>query len=91
MDQDGEVVDVFLQKRRNGQAVKRFFARLFKTHGRTPQKIVTNKLASYGVAHRQLSPDVIHDTTQNANNRSELCHQPTGVRERVMRRFKSTG
>ena len=89
VDQDGEVVDVFLQKRRNGEAAKRFFARLFKTHGRTPRKIVTDKLGSYGVAHRELSPDVIHDTTQSANNRSEPSHQPTRVRERVMRRFKS--
>lgn len=89
VDQDGEVVDVFLQKRRNGEAAKRFFTRLFKTHGRTPRKIVTDKLGSYGVAHRELSPDVIHDTTQYANNRSELSHQPTRVRGRVMRRFKS--
>jgi transposase-like protein len=54
------------------QAEKRFFTRLFKTYGRTPRKIVTDKLGSYGVAHRELSPDVIHDTTQYANNRSEL-------------------
>ena len=90
VDQDGEVVDVFLQKRRDGKAAKRFFARLFKTHGGTPRKIVTDKLGSYGVAHRELSPDVIHDTSQYANNRSELSHQPTRVRARVMRRFKST-
>jgi len=46
-------------------------------------------LRSYGVAHRELLPDVIHDTSQYANNRAELSHQPTRVRERVMRRFKS--
>ena len=46
-------------------------------------------MASYGVAHRELSPDVIHDKRQYANNLSELSHQPTRVRERVMRRFKS--
>ena len=50
---------------------------------------MTDKLASYGVAHRELSPDIIHDKRQYANNRSELSHQPTRVRERVMRRFKS--
>jgi putative transposase len=81
---------VFFQKHRNGEAAKRFFARLFKTHGRTPRKTVTDKLGSYGVAHRELSPVVIHDTTQYANNRSELSHQPTGDRERVMKCFKST-
>ena len=50
---------------------------------------MTDKLASYRVAHRELSPDVIHDTNQYANSLSELSHQPTRVRERVMRRFKS--
>ena len=89
IDQDGEVVDVFLQKSRNATAAKRFFKRLFKNHKGKPRKIVTDKLASYGVAHRELSPDVIHDKRQYANNLSELSHQPTRVRERVMRRFKS--
>jgi len=89
VDQDGEVVDVFLQKSRNAKAAKRFFKRLFKTYKGKPRKIVTDKLASYRVAHRELSPDVIHDTNQYANSLSELSHQPTRVRERVMRRFKS--
>ena len=90
VDQDGEIVDVFLQKRRNSRAAKRFFKRLFQTYGGTPRKIATDKLGSYRVAHRELAPDVIHDTTQYANNLSELSHQPTRVRERVMRRFKSS-
>ena len=90
VDQDGEVVDVLLQSRRDGEAAKRFFRRLLKTHRREPRKIVTDKLRSYGVAHRELIPDTIHDTSQYANNRAELSHQPTRVRERGMRRFKST-
>ena len=89
VDQDGEVVDVFLQKRRDGAAAKRFFKRLLKTHQDEPRKIITDKLRSYGVAHRELIPDTIHDTSQYANNRAELSHQPTRVRERGMRRFKS--
>jgi len=89
VDQDGEVVDVFLQRRRDGNAAKRFFKRLLKTHRDEPRKIVTDKLRSYGVAHRELIPESIHDTSQYANNRAELSHQPTRVRERVMRRFKS--
>ena len=52
--------------------------------------MVTDKLRSYGLAHRELIPDTIHDTTQYANNRAEVLHQPTRVRERGMRRFKST-
>ena len=89
VDQDGEVVDVFLQKRRDGAAAKRFFKRLLKAHQSEPRKIVTDKLRSYGVAHRELIPDSIHDTSQYANNRAELSHQPTRVRERGMRKFKS--
>jgi putative transposase len=89
VDQDGEVVDVFLQKRRDGAAAKRFFKRLLKKHQGEPRKIVTDKLRSYGVAHRELIPDTIHDTSQYANNRAELSHQPTRVRERGMRRFKT--
>ena len=89
VDQDGAVVDVFLQKRRDGASAKRFFKRLLKNHKDEPRKIVTDKLRSYGVAHRELILDTIHDTSQYANNRAELSHQPTRVRERVMRRFKS--
>jgi len=89
VDQDGETVDVFIQKRRDGRAAKRFFRRLLKAHRGEPRKIVTDKLRSYGVAHRELTPDTIHDTSQYANNRAEVSHQPTRVRERGMRRFKS--
>ncbi len=89
VDQDGEIVDVFLQRRRDGEAAKRFFKRLLKSHRNEPRKIVTDKLRNYSVAHRELIPDTIHDTSQYANNRAELSHQPTRVRERVMRRFKS--
>jgi putative transposase len=90
VDQDGEVVDVFLQARRDGKAATRFFKRLLKAHGGAPRKMVTDKLGSYGVAHRELHLDSIHDTSRYANNRAELSHQPTRVRERGMRRFKST-
>lgn len=89
VDQDGEVVDVYLQTKRDGAAAKHFFKRLLKHNGEEPRKIVTDKLRSYGVAHRKLIPGTLHDTTQYANNRAELSHQPTRVRERGMRQFKS--
>ncbi len=91
MDQDGEVVDVFLQARHDGTAAKRFFKRLLRSHGGEPRKIVTDKLRSYGVALRELIPETIHVTDRYANNRAEQSHESTRVRERVMRRFKSTG
>ena len=90
VDQEGEVIDVFLQSRRDGAAAKRFFKRLLRGHGGAPREIVTDKLRSYGVAQRVLIPETLHNTAQYANNRAELSHQPTRVRERVMRRFKST-
>ena len=90
VDQEGEVIDVFLQSCRDGAAAKRFFKRLLRRQGEEPRQIVTDKLRSYGIAHRELIPETIHNTAQYANNRAELSHQPTRVRERGMRRFKST-
>lgn len=81
VDQDGEVVDVFLQAKRDGAAVKRFFKRLLRSHGGEHRKIVTDKLRSYGVAHRELIPETIHSTKQYENNRAEQSHEATRVRE----------
>ncbi len=89
VDQDGEVVDVYLQAKRDGATAQRFFKRLLRRHGGEPRKIVTDKLRSYGVAHRNLIPEAIHVTDQYANNRAEQSHESTRVRERGMRRFKS--
>ncbi|MCP4982824.1 MAG: IS6 family transposase [Gammaproteobacteria bacterium] len=89
VDQDGDVVDVLLQKRRDGNAATRFFKRLLNAQPGSPRKIVTDKLLSYDVAHRELIPDMIHDKARYANNRAELSHQPTRVGERGMRKFKS--
>ena len=88
-DQDGEVVDVFLQAKRDGSTAKRFFRRLLRSHGGEPRKIVTDKLRSYGVAHRELIPEAIHCNDEHANNRAEQSHEHTRVRERGMRRFKT--
>ncbi|MCX2973571.1 IS6 family transposase [Halieaceae bacterium IMCC8485] len=89
VDQDGEMVDVYLQAKRDGAAAKRFFKRLLRSHGRELRKIVTDKLRSYGVAHRELIPETIHSTQQYENNRAEQSYEATRVRERGMRKFKS--
>ncbi|MDB4261735.1 IS6 family transposase [bacterium] len=91
VDQDGEVVDVFLQARRDAAAAKSFFKRLLRSHGSEPRKIVGDRLRSYGVAHRELIPETIHSTQQYENNRVEQSHEAIRVRERVMRKFKSVG
>jgi putative transposase len=89
VDQDGEVVDVYLQVKRDGAAAKRFFRRLLKRHGEAPRKILTDKLRSYGVAHRELIPEALHSTKVYENNRAEQSHESTKMRERGMRKFKS--
>jgi putative transposase len=88
VDQDGEVVDVYLQAKRDGATAKRFFKRLLRNHGGEPRKIVTDKLRSYGVAHRELIPDVMHSTKEYENSRAEQSHEATRVRQRGMRKFK---
>ena len=91
VDQDGQVLDVLVQKRRNKAAAVRFFRRLLKQECQAPRRLVTDKLRSYSAAHREVMPNTIHDTSQYANNRAELSHEPTRQRERTMRRFKSMG
>ncbi|MCP5203927.1 MAG: IS6 family transposase [Pseudomonadales bacterium] len=89
VDQDGEVVDVYLQARRDGAAAKRFFKRLLRNHGGELRQIVTDKLRSYPVAHREVIPETIHVTDRYANNRVGQSHEATRMRERGMRKIKS--
>jgi putative transposase len=70
VDQDGEIVDVYLQSKRDGATAKRFFRRLLRSNADEPRKIVTDKLRSYGVAHRELIPDTIYISDRYANNRA---------------------
>ena len=87
VDQDGDVLDILVQSRRDRQAVARFFRKLLEGQGRGPRRLITDKLLSYGAAHRTVMPSVVHSTRQYENNRAEVSHQPTRQRERQMRRF----
>lgn len=89
VDQDGDVLDILVQKRRNTHTAKRFFRKLLKGLQYVPHKLVTDKLGSYGAARRELLPGVAHCQDKRANNRAEVSHQPTCQQERQMRRFKS--
>ena len=89
VDQDGQTLDILVQKRRNTGAAKRFFRKLLKGLQYVPNRLVTDKLRSYGAAHQVSMSSVQHCTTQYANNRAEVSHQPTRQRERHMRRVKS--
>ena len=91
VDQDGDVLDILVQSRRDRHAAARFFRKLLKGQDRGPLRLVTDKLRSYAAAHRTVMPSVVHSTMQYENNRAEVSHQPTRQRERQMRRFKSAG
>ena len=88
IDQDGDVIDVLLQKRRNASAARRFFRKLLKRQRTLPNRLVTDKLASYRVAHRELMPGVPHTTEKHANNRCEASHRATRAQERQMKGFR---
>ncbi|MBK1662583.1 IS6 family transposase, partial [Paracraurococcus ruber] len=89
VDQHGVVLDILVQGRRNASAAKRFFKRLLARLKYKPKRVVTDGLRSYGVAKREVLPDVRHRSSRYLNNRAENSHRPTRRRERQMQRFKS--
>jgi putative transposase len=90
VDQHGVVLDILVQAWRNASAAKRFFKHLLAGLRYKPRRIVTDGLRSYGVAQREILPDVRHRTSRYLNNRAENSHWPTRRRERQMQRFKSS-
>ena len=91
VDQHGTVLDILVQSQRDKTAAKKFFRKLLKGLRYVPRVIITDKLASYGAAKREILPGVEHRQHKRLNNRAENSHQPTRQRERTMRRFKSAG
>jgi putative transposase len=91
VDQDGDVLDILVQSRRDKKAAKRFFRKLLKRLRYVPRVIITDKLKSYAAAKAESLPGVEHCQQKYQNNRAENSHQPTRLREHVMRRFKSPG
>jgi putative transposase len=91
VDQDGDVLDILLQSRRNKRAAKKFFRKLLKQQGYVPRLLITDKLRSYSAAQKEVLPSVEHRTGKRENNRAENSHQVTRERERKMRGFKSAG
>ena len=90
VDQDGFVLDVLVQSRRNAEAAERLMRKLLIQHG-TPRVIVTDKLRSYGAAKARIMQGIEHRSHKGLNNRAENSHLPTRRRERIMKRFKSSG
>jgi len=91
VDQTGRVLDILVQSRRDTRAAKRLMRKLLKRQCRAPRVMITDKLASYGAARREVMPSVEHRRHKGLNNRAENSHQPTRRRERQMKGFKSPG
>jgi putative transposase len=91
VDQDGHVLDILVQGRRDKQAAKKFFRKLLKGLTYVPRVIITDQLKSYGAAKREMLPSAEHWQHSYLNNRAENSHQPTRQRERRMQGFKSPG
>jgi hypothetical protein len=72
VDQAGNVLDVLVTSRRDAKAATRFFRKLLKGARYVPRVLVTDKLASYGVAHRRLTPGVEHRKSKYLNNRPRI-------------------
>jgi putative transposase len=94
VDEHGQVLDILLQEHRDTEAAERFFRKLLGHAGAPPERIVTDRLASYGAALQRLPEldGVEHLRVYSAarrNNRAEQSHQPTRLRERRMQGFKS--
>ncbi len=91
VDEEGEVLDILVQSRRDTKAAVRLMRKLIRKQGFAPEVLVTDKLGSYGAAKRKLGLLARHEQGLRKNNRAENSHQPTRRRERKMQRFKSTG
>ncbi len=91
VDNEGEVLDCLVQRRRDAKAAKKLMKKLLKKQGFAPSRVVTDKLRSYASAFRAIGLAAEHDRSLRANNRAENSHQPVRRRERKLQRFKSPG
>jgi putative transposase len=91
VDQEGNVLDILVQRRRDTHAAKTFFRKLLKGLAYAPRVIITDQLRSYGAAMREMLPSVEHRQHRYLNNRAENSHQSTRQRERRLQRFTSPG
>jgi transposase-like protein len=91
VDDEGEVLDLMVQRRRDRLAAVRLMRKLLKKQGFAPDVLVTDKLPSYAAAKTQMRLSACHERGLRKNNRAENSHQPVRRRERKMQRFKSPG
>ena len=89
VDQDGFVLDVLVQARRDKNAAERLLRKLIRKQARAPRVMITDKLGSYAAACKRVHMKFEHRQHKSLNNRAENSHLPTRRRERIMKRFKS--
>jgi putative transposase len=89
VDQDGIVLDILVQPRRNQEAAEAFLRRLVDGSGYRPRAVITDRLASYPPAVRRVLPQTEHRRHTGLTNRAEHSHRPTRRRERALQRFTS--
>jgi putative transposase len=91
VDDEGEVLEVLVQRRRNKAAAWKLMRKLLKKHRFAPTRVTTDKLRSYGGAFKEMGLSADHEQGARRNNRAEVSHHPVRRRERKMQRFKSPG
>src|SRR5215203_3977124 len=91
VDSEGEVLDMLVQPRRDRAAALRLMRKILRKQGYAPTVLVTDRLAWYACARRQLGIRARHEQGLRKNNRAENSHQAVRRRERKMQRFKSAG
>ena len=91
VDDEGTVLDIVVQRRRNTKAAMRLLRKLIRKQGIKPTRIITDRLASYGAALTLLDLKHLHDVGGRKNNRAECSHVPIRRRERKSQRFRSVG
>ena len=91
VDDEGEVLEILVQRRRNWAAAGKLMRKLLKKQGIAPAVITTDRLRSYGAAISDLGLSARHEQGLRKNNRAEVSHQPNRRCERKMQRFKSHG
>src|SRR6201988_2891239 len=84
VDHEGEVLDMLVQRRRDGRAALRLMRKLLKKQGLAPKFLVTDKLRSYAWAFRRLRLTCPHEQGLRKNNRAENSHPPARRREHKM-------
>ena len=89
VDDEGTVLDVVVQRRRNTKAATRLLRKLLKNQGVRPTKIVTDRLGSYGAALKLLGLKHLQDVGGRKNNRAQCSHVPIRRRERKAQKFRS--